>query len=468
MGVGVEAAVHPDSDLIADGMAVDAMFTAAGAGMGALASARADAPVWGMLGAGTAGLVLGGALHRSIEIDGADAPLLTLATAEGLWLGGWLPTAIHGWGQATSAEQAGGLVAGGAGALGLATLASGALELSPSTAGYTALASGIGASLGGGIALVSPALHDRRGVDLMMGGTAVGIAAGAALAPRLALTPPSVAAGATAVGGMLGVTESLLFAWSARSDGSKSYGGAALIGGGIGATLGLATAAAPEAERSGNVPAAAGFAAWGAWMGSFSGSLVHNDPHDIVLGGLLGADAGFLGGYALLRTGAVDPSDFGWLSLFGALGTVAGAGAGAPFSTRTAPGPVLAGLAIGPAVGMLGGALLLPKLRRLADRPTAAVARLSRTRSSRSAAFASTAAATRIGADATPTTAELGAVPPRETLSSNVIGDLGRPFWRRVGDVVDGAQLSPLVGALPAPTQSGRPPLLFGVTGLWH
>ena len=280
IGVGVEAAVHPDSDLIADGVAVDAMFTAAGAGAGALASNRADAPVWGMLGAGTAGLVLGGALHRSMEIDGADAPLLTLATAEGLWLGGWLPTALFGWGETTSAEQAGGLVAGGAGALGLATLASGALELSPSTAGYTAMGSAIGASLGGGIALASPALHDRRGVGLMMGGTTLGLVAGAALAPRLALAPPSVAVGATAVGGTLGVAESLLFAWSARSDDNKSYGGAALIGGGIGATLGLATAAAPAAERGGNVPAAAGFAAWGAWMGSFSGSLVHNDPRE--------------------------------------------------------------------------------------------------------------------------------------------------------------------------------------------
>ena len=187
-----------------------------------------------------------------------------------------------------------------------------------------------------------------------------------------------------------------------------------------------------------------------------------------MLGGLIGANAGFLGGYALLRTGAVDPSDFGWLSLFGALGTVVGAGAGAPFSTRTTPGPVLAGLAIGPAAGMLGGALLLPKLRRLADRPAAAVARLSGARSSRSTMFASTAAATWTHAVVTPTTAELEALPPRETFSSDVVGDPGRPFWRRLRDVVDVTQWSPLVGALPAATESGPPPLLFGLTGLWH
>src|SRR4029077_3632239 len=105
----------------------------------------------------------------------------------------------------------------------------------------------------------------------------------------------------------------------------------------------LATAAAPAAERGGNVPAAAGFAAWGAWMGSFSGALVHTAPHEIVLVGLIGANAGFLGGYALLRTGAVDPSDFGWLSLFGALGTVAGAGVGGAFTPPPAARPVVAG-----------------------------------------------------------------------------------------------------------------------------
>src|SRR5204862_526198 len=131
-------------------------------------------------------------------------------------------------------EQVGGLAAGGLGALGLATLASGPLELTPSRAGFTALGSGLGAAIGGGLALMAPSLHDRGGVALMLGG------------------------------------------------------------------------------------------------------------------------------------GAVDPRDFGWLSLFGALGTVAGAAAGAPFSTRSEPAPVLAGLAAGPAVGMLTGALVLPRLRRLA------------------------------------------------------------------------------------------------------
>ena len=71
---------------------VDALWTAAGAGAGALVSTRDDAPVWGMLGAGTAGLVLGGALHRSIAFDEHDAPFLAFAGVEGAWLGGWIPS----------------------------------------------------------------------------------------------------------------------------------------------------------------------------------------------------------------------------------------------------------------------------------------------------------------------------------------------------------------------------------------
>jgi hypothetical protein len=453
-----EPALHPDPDLIANAVTFDVLFTGAGAGVGALASTRDDAPVWGMLTAGTAGLLLGGALHRSIDIDADDAPLLTLCTAEGLWLGGWVPNAIAEPGSVTARQRAGGLAAGGFGALGLAGLASGKLELAPATAGSIGLGSAIGAALGGGVALVSPGLHDRGGVGLMLGGTGLGLAAGAALAPRLALKPAATEAEAILAGASLGAAESLLFAWSGRADSGAAYGGAALIGGGVGATLGLAATATP-ADRSGNLPAAAGFAAWGAWMGSFTGALVQNDSHAVVLGGLVGANAGFLGGYALLHSDAVDPNDFGWLSLFGALGTVAGAGAGAPFSTSSQPAPVLAGLAIGPAVGMLGGALLLPRLHRWANKQPGSPSRSSTLPPS---SFSASSAPSRARAF------EPGSgTPAHLPQSSDVNASLAQPFWRSLRSIVDVTQWSPLVGALPAPGETGTPPFLFGLTGLW-
>ena len=114
---------------------------------------------------------------------------------------------------------------------------------------------------------------------------------------------------------------------------------------------------------AGEAPATAGFAAWGAWMGSFAGSLARQDAHDVTMGGLIGANVGALGGYALVRSGAIQPRDFGWLSLFGGIGTVLGGGIGAPFATKQDARPVLAGLAIGPAVGLITGYFLLPKLR---------------------------------------------------------------------------------------------------------
>jgi hypothetical protein len=274
--------------------------------------------------------------------------------------------------------------------------------------------------------------------------------------------------GASAAGGTLGLSEALLFAWSGRASGPDQYAGAALLGGGVGASLGLAIAVAPPEWVSG-APAAAGFAAWGAWTGSFTGSLFHNDAHDLVLGGVVGANAGFLGGYALLRSGVVEARDFGWLSLFGALGTVAGAGAGAPFSSATQPAPVLAGLAAGPAVGMITGALILPRLRRMGGSggPNVSIAE------ERFPARVLRAFGMRVGsrtADAAPAAAR-----PTEkiTLSSEILAAPGGPgsspsLLARLGRVVEVTEWSPLVGALPMPEQLGPPPLLFGVTGLWH
>ena len=461
-------AAKPDSDLVENALALDALWAGAGAGTGALVSTRDDAPVWGLLGAGTAGLVLGGALHRSIDIDDADAPLLVLAGGEGLWLGAWLPNLIYDAPDVTGRERAGGLAAGALGGLGLATVASGALEIKPARAGIAGIGSGLGAAIGGGVALMSPELHDRSGVGLMLGGTAAGLAAGAAFAPRLELVPPTWTAGAATVGGALGVSESLVFAWSGRATGSDAFAGAALLGGGVGAALGLAAAAAPSEQVTG-APAAAGFAAWGAWTGSFAGSLYRNDAHEVVLGGLLGANAGFLGGYALLHSGAVEAGDFGWLSLFGALGTVAGAGAGAPFASASNPAPVLAGLAIGPVVGMTAGALVLPRLRRMAA-PSHATASLpsegfgpprARARGSRARGAAPQSAA------------PLELAPGKITLSSDILDAPGGPgsspsLLARLSRIVEITDWAPLIGALPMPDQHGPVPLLFGVTGLWH
>jgi hypothetical protein len=455
--------LKPDADLVENALAVGALWSAAGAGAGALVSTRDDAPVWGLLGAGTAGLLAGGALHRSIEIDGDDAPLLTLAGAEGLWLGGWLPYLLYDASVVTGRERAGGLAAGALGGLGLAAVSSSALEMEPARAGFAGLGSGLGAAIGGGIALMSPDLHDRGGVGLMLGGTAAGLAAGAALAPRLSMAPTSWMVGATTAGGTLGLSEALLFAWSGHASGTDQFAGAALLGGGVGAALGLATAAAPPEQVSG-APAAAGFAAWGAWTGSFTGSLFRNDAHEVVLGGLVGANAGFLGGYALLRTGAVEARDFGWLSLFGALGTVVGAGVGAPFSSTSQPAPVLAGLAAGPVVGMTAGALILPRLRRLGS-PGGASTNVA------SARFPGRLLRA-FGLRPAPAPAS---EPPAEklTLSSEILAAPGGPgsspsLLARLCRVVEVTEWSPLVGALPTPDQLGPPPLLFGVTGLWR
>ncbi|HVR04295.1 MAG TPA: hypothetical protein VMT47_19305 [Polyangia bacterium] len=442
-----------DGDLLFDAVAVDALWTAAGAGAGALVSTRDDAPVWGMLGAGTAGLLFGGALHRSIEVGEAEGPLLALAAGEGAWLGGWAPYLLHTRSAVTERQRAGALPVGGFGAAGVATLVSGAFELSPARAGYGGLGSALGASLGGGVALLSPSLHDQRGVGLMLGGTMLGLGAGVGLAPRLGTESTSRLLGGATAGAALGASESLLFAWSGRAEGQQQYGGAALVGGGLGASLGLAAAATPSSDR-GSAPATAGFAAWGAFSGSLAGSLVGTDPHEIVFGGLIGANAGFLAGYALMRSEIVDPRDFGWLSLFGALGTVAGAGAGAAVSAGSSA-PIRAGLAAGPATGMLVGALVLPRLRRslTPSGPTASASTAPRDPDA--------SAPEGGGAHAGARHAERGVGTGAGSDSD------GSSLSRRLAQVGTVTDWQPLVGALPVSPDGGPAPVLFGLTGHW-
>jgi hypothetical protein len=316
--------------------------------------------------------------------------------------------------------------------------------------------------MAGGIALMTPELHDRRGVGLMLGGTAVGLAAGAALTPRLELADLGTVAGATAAGGTLGLSEALLFAWSGRASGGAEYAGAALVGGGVGASLGLLAVASPSLRVS-SAPAAAGFAAWGTWMGAFAGSLFQSDAHEITLGGLAGANVGFLSGYALLNSGVVDARDFGWLSLAGALGTVAGAGVGAPFSTRA----IRAGMAAGPAAGMLTGALVLPRLRALGGGSSGTQLSFTRVGARVLRAFGFDG---RSEGAAAPSE---DPAPDRVTLSSEIMDapdgpGQGARLLRKLGEVVQISDCAPLVGALPTPDQVGPPPLLFGLTGRWR
>ncbi|MES1208645.1 MAG: hypothetical protein ABUS79_22130, partial [Pseudomonadota bacterium] len=462
-----------DADLVVNAVAMDAVFTGAGAGVGALASARADAPVAGLLVGGATGLILGGALHDRIDLDHGDVPLLTLGAVEGLWAGAWLPYVIRSREEVTTDQRVGGFAAGAFGGAGLALLASTKFAPTGGDAGFAALGSGIGAATAGGIGLLSNDIQDQRAVGLMLGGTGVGLIAAGALAPRLHLDLR--AASSAAIGGVLGASEAMLFAWSGRASGEESFAGAALLGAGVGTTLGLASAASMEMTRSGT-PAVAGFTAWGAWMGSFAGSLFARDAHEITTGGLIGTNLGLLAGYGLLRTEAVEPGDFGWLSLFGAVGTVVGAAGGAPFASRGEPTPILAGLAIGPAVGMTVGAIVLPRLRAAragsSSAPVAVVSSSARTFSPFSLRMREGAAVT------TPAGAASGDGAAGAAISSaDVTRDLAvrhktrRLFVRALESSVRISDCAPLIGALPTPdsTASGTaPPMLIGVTGRWQ
>jgi hypothetical protein len=456
-GTGLASFLRVDKDLMFDGLLMDALWTGAAAGAGALASDRSDVRVAAALGGGLAGLVLGSSLHNSITMTTEDAPLLALSTMEGLWLGAWLPRVLYKNAEVNQRNQIGGLVAGGAGSFALATLASPWVKIDGSQAAVVGTTSAVGAALAGGSVLLADDLHDRRGVGITLGGTALGLGVGAVLAPRL--TFDAELSAYLAGGTLLGAGEGLVFAWAGRASTNADYAGAALLGGGLGATLGLASglrSGQGEGQGAGRPLAAGGFAAWGAWVGAFTGALVNRNGHEVTMGGLAGANLGAAVGYGLLAEDWVEPRDFGWISLFGAAGAVLGGGVGAVFSSKTDPRPVLAGLTLGPAVGITAGALVLPRLRSLTRSDSVSFFDLGRRQ---------VAALSVTLPDATPAA---------DITSAEVLaGSEGPGFLRRaahhLGQAFEITEWAPMVGALPAQpgAPSGSTPVIFGVSGFW-
>jgi hypothetical protein len=363
LGTALLPALHVERDLLGDALLLDAIFTGAGAGAGALASRRDDAPVWGMLGAGVAGLVLGGDLHDAIDME-ESAGLMAFGALEGAWAGAWLPYVLRPSSEVRSTDHLAGLAAGGLGGLGLSVLASTAGVPSGQRLGMAGVGSAIGASLAGGGVLLAEDLHDQRGVGILLGGTAAGLGLGALISP---LAPLDGDRAVRMVGGAgLGLAEGLAFAWAGRSTTQGQFAGAGLVGAGIGASLGLASSSDSDGLSMQQALVASGFSAWGGWVGSFAGAFANRDPHEVVLGGLAAANLGFVAGYGALRYDLVEPRDFAWLSLAGALGTALGGGVGAALSSSSNPRPVLAGLALGPVVGIGAGTFIVPWLREKA------------------------------------------------------------------------------------------------------
>jgi hypothetical protein len=437
--------LHVDRDVLGKALLLHALFSGAGAGAGALASRRADAPVWGMLGAGTAGLLLGGGLHGAIDL-GASRGLLAFAGVEGLWAGAWLPYLLRPASEVRSTDVVAGLAVGGLGGAGLSLLAGTIGTPSSQRLAMAGIGSAVGASLAGGSVLLADELHDQRGVGIMLGGTAAGLGLGALVSP---LAPLDSSRGLHMFGGAgLGAAEGLAFAWAGRGTTQSQFAGSALIGAGVGATLGLAASTDAEGLSMQQALVASGFSAWGGWIGSFSGAFANRDPHEVVLGGLAAANVGFLAGYGALRYDLVEPRDFAWLSLAGALGTAVGGGLGAALSSQSDPRPVLAGLAAGPLVGLGAGAFIVPWLRHKTSAASLRTSRVAGVRFDLTARHPSTQRnSTDVLADAKP---------------SKIVAGL-KLAQRHFFDV---SNWTPVFGALPPlPGDPNPAPFFMGISG---
>ncbi|HEX7508209.1 MAG TPA: hypothetical protein VF550_15640 [Polyangia bacterium] len=346
-------------------------------------------------------------------------------------------------------QIAAGLAAGGLGATGMAILTSRLLDPSSERLAKASLGSVMGAEIAGGTALLASDLHDQRGYALMLGGTALGLGLGALVGPAIDLHGNGV--NNVLAGSALGAAEGLVFAWAGRSTGRTDYAGASLIGAGLGAGLGIAASTTTDLGTS-KALTSTGFAAWGAWTGAFAGALASRDSHEVTLGGLGGANLGALLGYGLVKTDLVDPRDFGWLSLAGAVGTALGGGVGAALSSKDDARPALAGLAAGPLLGIATGAVLVPRLRASSSSGESHALWIPGHK------VAGVAFKLGDSGESTQATSADVLASAKPSLVMNSLHELRNLF--------DVASWSPMVGALPQdPGTPGAAPFLLGVTG---
>ncbi|MDX2024238.1 MAG: hypothetical protein SF187_28610 [Deltaproteobacteria bacterium] len=431
--------LHISDDVLGDALVMNFMLGGAAGGVTALASTDNDNLSKLVLVGSGGGLLLGGLLHNKIILRSQSAPLLTIATAQGSLAGLLLARMIHGQ-DASDRHKQGAQAVGTLGGAAAGLLLSSVLSPDAGQAAVAGLGSASGAAVGGGIALIANRLDAQEGAALTLGGSLAGLTAGALFARGEPVTGNTFAR--SSLGAAFGAAEGAVFSWAARGTTEDDYKGSILLGAGLGTSLALAS----TSVQTWKIPASAGFGAWGAWVGSFAGAMVKSRPQEATLGGLIGLNLGVAAGYGALTADWVEPADFGWLSLFGAAGTLVGGATGALFSSSKDSTPAFVGLAVGPVVGLGVGAAMLPTWRRLRG-PQA-------DRSARAPAGTLAAALD---------TVNTAAPPPGR------MAQWAQHKGRRLKSLVEVDQVMPLVGAMPSDGQSGTPtPFVVGLTGRWR
>ncbi len=427
------------TDVLIDALTMNALLGGFAGGVAAMATTAEYATPTAVLAGGSAGLLLGGLLHERIHLARQSTPLLSLAIAQGAFTSIMLPSLLQSQSQR---QEQGAMAIGTLGGASVGLLLSSVVKPTATTAALAGLGSATGAAIGGGISLVADDVEAQGGAALTLAGSAIGLTAGA-LAGRANPSAKTIFT-AAAAGSALGAAEGAVFSWAARGTSRDDYAGSMLVGAGLGTTLALASAA----SETWQIPASAGFGAWGAWIGSFSGALIQRSPQEVTLGGLIGLNVGVAAGYGALTANWIEPSDFGWLSLFGAAGALLGGSTGALLSTSEDPEPAFVGLAVGPVAGLAVGALMLPTWRRL---------RGPETKTENAGAQASSSLAAQSAAIDS-------AAPPR-----GAVAQWTHRTKRKLSALIEVGDVMPLVGAMPSNDQSGTPPpFVMGLTGKWR
>lgn len=118
-------------------------------------------------------------------------------------------------------------------------------------------------------------------------------------------------------------------------------------------------------------------AAWGAWLGGFGSHVFGGDGYDTLAAALGGSAAG-LAASALMLSPVFDvsPNTLAWASVFGVAGATVGSMVAVFGFGLDSPGrPIATANVIGSSLGLVGGALLAPRLSGVSERVAQAVER---------------------------------------------------------------------------------------------
>ena len=310
-------------------------------------SSNSRIPKLTMFGGSLTGLLLGSTLPNIVDYSTKYFHAHLFGTLYGAWYGLWIPQANKDGIVDSRKQNASMIVGSGTGYL-LSSMLAKKHNLTKSDTKVLTLATLLGTSMGGGLALTLDNIDGLAGKALVLGGGTMFLGAAARKIKEINYSKENKIlstffAGYGALHGL-----SLAYGYDLKDE---QVLGAFLLGSSAGATLGLASGLSDSWTNTHTVILGAG-TAWGNWIGGWFGYLYGGDNRKSVLTGTsFGGDVGLvITRLLLIDKLGFEPIDFGWIGLGGLIGMGSGSAVSAAVGQNITYGNIM-GSSLGLIVG---------------------------------------------------------------------------------------------------------------------